>query len=330
MENQKTELSLTPSPIWEIPDIWVKNGHCPACGATNLKVIHLPDHADYLSCEHCEVSFEVETGGKNIRLKSIPDEYGFADAVLHNCWVEASNLASIISERRALFQEKKNSSSSAPMLYEEDAWHRALGMYHMGNKPKMIQLSLLQSGMAQEEAGVIFEKLITLAKQDAERQNQKFWSVAGISLFLIILAAGSWLYVSGNLSILFGAAPVTPASVAVKPSVVERLLDLVPEGAKPALLNLPDTTVTNSGPEISACPSTAAAAARLFGGTPALWKKDASQFTSWQMISTGDSVTVRVPNGMVAGYVDNKSFKLLSVHGPATINNVNFVAITCD
>jgi hypothetical protein len=54
------------------------------------------------------------------------------------------------------------------------------------------------------------------------------------------------------------------------------------------------------------------------------------QYPSWQMISAGNPVNVKVPDGMTAGYVDNKSLQLLSVHGPATIYNVNFLVITCD
>jgi hypothetical protein len=105
----------------------------------------------------------------------------------------------------------------------------------------------------------------------------------------------------------------------------------VPDEAKPDLMNLPDTKVDSSrGPGKAACPATSTSAAELYGGDAALWKRDASQFPSWQMISAGDSVTVSVPDGMVAGYVDNKSFQLLSIHGPATIYNVNFIVITCD
>jgi hypothetical protein len=33
---------------------------------------------------------------------------------------------------------------------------------------------------------------------------------------------------------------------------------------------------------------------------------------------------------MTAAYMDNKSFKFLSVHGPATIYNANFLVISCD
>lgn len=328
MGNQVSTPSINPSPKWEIPDVWAKNGHCPACGATNLKVIHLPDYADYLSCARCEISFEVETGGRYIRLKYLPDEYESADAALHNRWVEASSLSAIISKRQVPVQEKKTPTQT---LSAEDAWSRALGMYRMGNKPKMIQLTLMQSGMTQEHADIIFAKLNKLVEQDAQRQTQKFWTIAGISLALIVMVTGSWLYMSGNLSVLLGITTATPALLANQPSAMDKLLDLVPDNAKPALMNLPDTVVNNtSGPGAAACPDTSSNAAKLFGGDSTLWKRDISQFPSWQMISTGDSFTISVPTGMVAGYVDNKSLQLLSVHGPATIYNANFVVITCD
>jgi hypothetical protein len=322
--------SSNQSPKWEIPDIWAKNGHCPACGATNLKVIHLPDYADYLFCVHCEISFEVENGCRYIRLKHIPDEYEFADAILHNRWVEASNLSAIISKQRAPAEDKKPSPLPTQTFSEEDAWNRALGMYRMGNKPKMIQLTLMQAGVTQEQAEVVFAKLKKLAEQDAQRQSQKFWAVAGISLLLIVMLMGGWLYMSGNLPVLLGTTTVTPASLADQPSAVDKLLDLVPDDAKPALMNLPDTVVDSSrGPGPASCPATSRNAAKLFGGNSNLWKRD-SQYPSWQMINPGDSITVLVPDGMTAGYVDNKAFQFLSVRGPATIYNVNFVVITCD
>jgi hypothetical protein len=48
------------------------------------------------------------------------------------------------------------------------------------------------------------------------------------------------------------------------------------------------------------------------------------------MLSANASYTIQVPMGMVAGYVDNKSFQLVSIHGPATIYNANFVTIMCE
>jgi hypothetical protein len=138
---------------------------------------------------------------------------------------------------------------------------------------------------------------------------------------------------SGKLPVLLGVTTVTPvpSQAANQPSAIGMLLNLIPKGAKPNLMNLPETKVEEkNGPGKASCPATPITAAKLFGGDPSVWTRDESQFPSWQMISTKDSVTVGVPDGMTAGYVDNKSFKMLSVHGPATIHNANFLVITCD
>jgi hypothetical protein len=328
---QENTSPVTPSSKWDIPDSWAKNGRCPACGGVSLKVTHLPDLADYLSCTQCEITFEVENGGRYIRLKYIPDALEFVDAVIHDRWVEASRLSAIINEKRPSVQGKKVTPPPATTISEDDVWSRALRMYRMGNKPRMIQLMLIQSGMTQEQAESVFMKLKKIAEQDAQRQSQKFLTMAGVSIFLVILMACSWIYLSGNLPILLGITTVTPAPlVADQPSAVGKLLGLVPEDIKPDLMNLPDTKVDKHGPVKSACPAAPIDAAELFGGDPTLWTRDANQFPSWQMISAGASVKVSVPDGMTAGYVDNASFQFLSVHGPATIYNVNFLVITCD
>jgi len=334
MQNQDNKPS-TPTPKRDIPDSWAVNGRCPSCGAAGLKVTHLPDMADYMACPKCEISFEVETGGRYIRLKYIPDALEFVDDILHNRWVEASKLSGIIARRRPVVAEKKAQDSDQPpvALSDDDVWNRAVRMYRMGNRPKMIQLMLVQSGLNQEQSDVIFAKLKNIAEEDARQQNKKFWIVAGISLLFVFLMTGSWLYMSGNLPVLFGLVTLTPAPTqeANGPSAVNMLLKLIPAEAQPDLMNLPDTTVeTNIGPDKAACPATPDSAARLFGGDPSLWNRDMNQFPSWQMINAGDSISVKVPDGMTAAYVDNESFQFLSVHGPATIHNVNFLVITCD
>ena len=64
-------------PKRDIPDGWANNGRCPACGAAGLKVTHMLDMADYLSCAKCEISFEVENGGRYVRVKYLPDALEF-------------------------------------------------------------------------------------------------------------------------------------------------------------------------------------------------------------------------------------------------------------
>ncbi len=332
MQNQERKPS-NPIPRRDIPESWVKNGRCPACGAAGLKVTHLPDIPDYLSCAKCEISFEVENGGRYVRLKHVPDAFEFVDAILRNRWVEASKLAGIIAKHRSAVPEEKLPDQPLTAPSDDNIWKRALRMYHLGNKPGMIQSMLVQSGLNQEQADAIFARLKKVAEEESERQGQKFWMVVGISLLVIVLLTGTWLAVGGKFPVLLGIVTATPApaQAANQPSAISMLLKLIPAGAQPDLRNRSDTTVeTGKGPAKAACPATPENAAKLFGGDPALWYRDVDEVPSWQMINSGDSITVRVPSGMTAGYVDNKSFQMQSVSGPATIYNVNFLVITCD
>ena len=68
--------------------------------------------------------------------------------------------------------------------------------------------------------------------------------------------------------------------------------------------------------------------AELFGGDAAMWQQ-AGAFAAWQMIDPINSATITVPTDMTAAYVDNRTRQFLSVHGPATIYNVNFLVISC-
>jgi hypothetical protein len=108
------------------------------------------------------------------------------------------------------------------------------------------------------------------------------------------------------------------------------LLKILPSKDRPDMANLPATTVeTGRGPQKSACPATPDTAAQLFGGDPQFWYRDMDEIPSWQMISPAASTVVKIPAEMTAGYVDNESFEIRSVPGPATIRNVNFLVITC-
>lgn len=321
-------------PKVDIPDSWAANGRCPACGASGLKVTHLPEMADYMFCPTCKISFEVENGGRYVRLKHVPDDLEFVDAVLRNRWVEASKLSGIIARHRPVDTEKKIPTQPPAETSADDVWNRAVSMSRMGSSLKMIQLMLAQSDLSREQSDVILARLKKVSEEDAQQQqSQKFWLVAGISLLVVFLLAGSWVYLSGKAPVLVGLATVTPAPTqdVNQTMAVTMLLKLIPVNARPGLLSLPDTTVEeNKGPAGAACPATPETAAKLFGGRAEFWNRDVEQFPSWQMVSPTDSFTVRVPRGMTAGYMDNKTFALLSINGPATIHNVNFLVITCD
>lgn len=330
MGNQADNSSPTPKPKWEIPDSWAANGRCPVCGAQRLKSVHLPNYPDYLNCAGCELSFEVEDGGRHIHVKYLSDKYESTDKSLYNHWVDVSTLNTIVKKIPPAPINETFISVPTQSFTDKEVWERALRMYKLGEKPQAVQLTLKKAGATQRQADVILSRLTKMAEEDIRKQSDKFLTVTGISIFLVMLAVGSWLVFSGRLPVLLGLVTPTPVALVEEPSTLNQLLNIIPENAQPSLLDLPKTVAdTRRGPGPSACPESALEAAGLFGGTSALWTYD-SQFIAWQMLSANASYTIQVPMGMVAGYVDNKSFQLVSIHGPATIYNANFVTIMCE
>jgi transcription elongation factor Elf1 len=330
MGNQADNSSPTPKPKWEIPDSWAANGRCPACGAQRLKSVHLPNYPDYLNCASCELSFEVEDGGRHIHVKYLSDKYESTDKSLYNHWVDVSALNTIVKKIPPTTTNETFIAAPTQSFTDKEVWDRALRMYKLGEKPQAVQLTLKKAGATQRQAEVILSRLTKMAEEDIKKQSDKFLTVTGISIFLVILATGSWLVFSGRLPVLLGLVTPTPVEVVEEPSTINQLLNIIPDNVQPSLLDLPETVAdTRRGPGPSACPESALEAAGLFGGTSALWTYD-SQFIAWQMLSANASYTIQVPMGMVAGYVDNKSFQLVSIHGPATIYNANFVTIMCE
>ena len=104
------------------------------------------------------------------------------------------------------------------------------------------------------------------------------------------------------------------------------------------MLSLPTSVVQTEPPPkpgtggarpASRCPTTSNEAADLFGGQASDWtyKADAG---GWLMTAITPK-TITVPAGMMAGYLQFGSggANMNQVNGPAKIQNVNFIAITC-
>ena len=317
-----------PLPRWEIPEAWGNAGHCPMCGASPLGTVHLPDLPDYLICPRCELSFEVEMTGCRIHIKNFPDRLERFETELHNRWVEPSILRKLGEKKAPLSQNDSDTMPPTP-LSDEDVWNRMLSLYRLGNKPKMIELTLIQSGASREQAEAAFVWLKQRSELDAKRQGRKFWLAGGIASFAAVAILGTWAYTSNRINSRLEEGMADPSSQANDPILPLQAVDLLPDPVKPGFLQSPDTRVYPGGPGLTSCPTTSAAAAELFGGMAGSWQADV-QTHSWQMMDSGKSVTISVPAGMYAGYINNQTFKFTSVRGPATISNVNFVAVMCD
>jgi len=126
------------------------------------------------------------------------------------------------------------------------------------------------------------------------------------------------------------AATVAAGGTGLPPDdgVPDWIRALIPPGI--TVLGIPTPSVAQSGPPSADCPFTSELAAALFGGDSANWSFDAEN-NGWFMTAFAQPITVRVPLNMSAGYlVVGETLEFRNVHGPATITNVNFIAVSCD
>jgi hypothetical protein len=320
-------------PLKQIPEAWGARGHCPACGTAPLRVVHLPDPADYLICPKCELSFEVEANAGNIRVKNVPELLGFAEGELHFHWVKPARLRELLDNRKALI-EKPVGTVAPGALSDEEVWNRMLSLYHLGNTPKMVELIVMQAGATREQAEAAFARLKKRSEQDTRNQVRKFWILGGIIAVLAIVLVGGWAFAMNRINAELQQGISHPAAQNPAASPLE-MLNALPDALKPAFLKAGPVQVQQqplllNGTKLTKCPTTPSAAAALFGGDAQAWSIPKETDKAWQMVGTGAPATIKVPAGMVAGIIDPKTFNFSSVNGPATIYNVNFIAIMCD
>lgn len=137
---------------------------------------------------------------------------------------------------------------------------------------------------------------------------------------------------SAVLGSLFPATPtLSPQDLATKVANSSGLpswvATLVPSGI--TVLNVPTPSVESKGPPSAPCPTTSAQASALFGGPAGSWSFS-HQEQGWILILADKPTSIRIPDGMSAGYlVIGETLEMRSALGPATVNNVNFIAVSC-
>ncbi|MDX9990439.1 MAG: hypothetical protein RBS68_00190 [Anaerolineales bacterium] len=328
MEIDPNEKPKSVLPKMELPEAWGKSGHCPACNASPLQVIRIHDGPDYLICQKCEFSFEVAASGRQIRAKNIPDDLGFAESELRFRWVEPGLIQSLIQNRQAILQ-KNAQSAQLSSLTEDEIWERTLSFHRLGNKAIKIAFILRQAGADPQQIEEALAKLKKYIDQENTRQSRKLAWTGGIAGLVVTLLFLGWYSVMGQISSTLeqGAANKKPAAIIP----LRPMADVLPDVIKPGFLKSPSAKVVAAQPSNARCPASSEDAARIFGGKASAWQRsNRAGIGAWQMIDAGAPATIRVPSGMVAGYIDNVSFMFYSANGPATIRNVNFLAITCE
>ena len=318
-----------PDPIArrEIPDAWAV-GHCPACQAAALQVVHLSNATDYLICSKCELSFEVELDGRKIRVKNVPDELGFMETELRYHWVEPSALARFFSNHLAL-KEQQARVAAPGSLSDEEVLSRATSLYRMGNKPKMVEFILIQAGATPEQAQAAFARLKQKSGQDAKKLERTFRLAGGIILLVVVAFIAGRALTPGLISIQLKQGLASPAGTVNQSNVFLLLLDNLPDAIKPGFLKPASAQVVYTGPARSKCPFTLSDAAGVFGGQVDRWTR-ISPSNGWQMMNADASSTIRVPEGMLTTFMDNRTGAFSTIDGPVTISNVNYVAILCN
>ena len=325
IDNNRQRTDLVPRR--DIPESWAARGHCPLCANLSLKVVHLADAPDYLLCSQCELSFEVEMNCGILRLKNIPEQLGFVESELRHNWVQPSVLRKLLENRASIMQQKAGTLTTET-LSDEEVWTRMLGLYRLGNKPRMIEFMLIQGGASREQVEVAALKLKSWSEQDERRQGRKLWTVGGVTILLILaLFAAGWVFTSSRINAQLDQGRGLSQS-ARQPNQPLQMLNNLPDALKPEFLKAPAPYVEKNGPLPARCPVRAQEAADLFGGDAAAWQPG-SQPDSWQMITTGKPAVIRIPQRMYAGFIDNKTFVFTAADGPATIYNVNFMVISC-
>jgi hypothetical protein len=329
MATQENDIQQ-PDPIArdEIPSDWAKVGHCPACQSAPLQVVHLLNATDYLICRKCELAFEVELDGARIRIKNVPDQLGFMEQELRYHWVEPSDLTRLFNNHLALRAQQQARKAAPGPHSDEEVMRRAISLYRMGNKPKMVEFILIQAGATPEQAQAAFVSLKQLSAQEAESLNRKFQLAGGIILLLAVVYIISRILTPILISAQLQQGLASPADTVHQSNVFLQLLDIVPDGVKPGFLKPAPARWKFTGPARLRCPFTLSDAAGIFGGEVDHWTH-IGQSNGWQMMNADASVTISLPEGMHATFMDNRTGTFYTIDGPATIRNINYIAILC-
>lgn len=323
-----------PAPLTPIPPVWAERGHCPVCAATPLQAA--PDH---LTCPACGAAFEVEQGGSRLHLTHLPaglhanpDEAWRTAAEVH-AWVRG------LAQRPGPLASPPAPADPCPA----EALARAQQLYALRHTSAQIQ-AILENAQTwtPEQVRAVVAVIQAQEARIRARQNQGLrLTLAGLLGVTVILTA---LAVAASLQPRTAptASPPAPAVQAggagqplnPTPDLPAGLLTLVPPGARlenpTPVVRRGATPVPGAGGAVSPCPRTSAEAAQLFGGAADLWRADDTG-RGWILVSPTGPVTVQVPARMTAGYLKvGQSLEVVSVAGPAVIEQIYMAAITCE
>jgi hypothetical protein len=224
---------------------------------------------------------------------------------------------------------------------------RAQGLQRLGNSAARIRAVLQNLEATPEQIEEVMASIESVSRQRQSSDSRFIWLLGGITVlfFVVVFFATYWRFVPTSAQNIFVPVPtanprakatntlsVQSIAKTLAPGIpVEMLPSLIPSNipanfmlATPAVQRQPTTGVQTK------CPKSPGQAAALFGGDASNWTYDADS-NGWTMTQVGNGLNIRVPEGMRGGYlllVNGPEMR--SVDGPATLKDINFIAITCE
>ena len=311
-----------------IPEEWSRGTVCPVCGMSTLAIDHQPGEADQILCKQCTTAFEVSKDGFFIRLVAYPS---ILPEGLGERWLRPFEVRSMAVEGIEARQKREEAARhETPVTRPPDVQElveRGEGLLALGNSVEKIREILHHvPGVTPEMRE---EAMAKLAKSPS-RPRESAWLTIGILvvIVLILVVGVGALFFGRNLQASVGIPTATQAALIDPAALPAPIQTLLPKGAR--IVQPPPVKVISgeqAGPPATGCPRSNAEAAALFGGKAADWRPGQG---GWIIVSV-DLLTLKVPANMSAGVFTMEGVpEMRNILGPATLENVNFVAISCN
>jgi hypothetical protein len=342
-----------------IPVEWSEKTRCPVCSTPGMSVQHEANSPDQLQCRTCGLRFELEMGGNHLYVTHWPISISDQARSAVVLWLTIDELRMFVNQGATTpdasairSSENQTQPSSIPLKNEDKAGQQSRqemrplpdassqlanqldpersepaiyikSLRTLGNSYKQIRTILTQTISTPAELKAALDISGQMERQEQGRQQKKLLTSMGIAamLLLIMVGAGFFILKIPNSPSSTALPMQTIAQPTVRPSIVD-ILKL----ATPNIHMLPPLPATDPDSSVK-FPRTLDGAASLFGGLAENWK---SLKGGWIMISPVKAVTINVPNGMKAAYlVMSKTVGLAEVKGPARMENVYYVSVSC-
>jgi hypothetical protein len=229
-------------------------------------------------------------------------------------------------------------AGNAPTVNEriQSASQRALELQRLGNSDNEVR-SILErsSGLTPEQVADVLKGLEKPEEKKRGSRLLMIFSVVAIIIFTLI----AWIFLTSRpVETPEGQPPAaqpTAASEALTGQIIEPeslpapLQTIIPDGVR--IFNDPITVQAASNEAIppTTCPQSKTAAAALFGGPAEDWTME-DQKLGWILVSQQQSLEIKVPANMSAGYlVFERGPEMRSVVGPAIVSNIYMITISC-